>query len=41
LGYKNSRYVEKEKAHGAVKEVAGYDTLFVRFYMKFHTLALL
>lgn len=24
------------KAHGAVKEVAGYDTLFVRFYMKFH-----
>jgi hypothetical protein len=23
-------------SHGAVKEVAGYDTLFVRFYMKFH-----
>jgi hypothetical protein len=24
------------RAHGAVKEVAGYDTLFLRFYMKFH-----
>jgi hypothetical protein len=24
------------RAVGAVKEVAGYDTLFVRFYMKFH-----
>ena len=23
-------------SHGAVKEVAGHDTLFVRFYMKFH-----
>jgi hypothetical protein len=23
-------------AHGAVKEVSGYDTLFLRFYMKFH-----
>jgi hypothetical protein len=26
------------KAHGAVKEVAGYDTLYIRFYMKFHAL---
>jgi hypothetical protein len=24
------------RAHGAVKEVAGYDTLFVRYYMKVH-----
>jgi hypothetical protein len=26
------------RAIGAVKEVAGYDTLFLRFYMKFHPL---
>ena len=27
---------EAPRTHGAVKEVSGYDTLFVRFYMKFH-----
>ncbi len=30
------RHNEVPRTHGAVKEIAGYDTLFVRFYMKFH-----
>jgi hypothetical protein len=30
------KHHEVPRAHGAVKEVPGCDTLFVRFYMKFH-----